>query len=87
MDRVTHLQQVINRILRAYRRTSAKAESERASLREEYNKIQKGTSSLSRSDRNRCLDGYLRLKALLKQADIEKQKGVEINKLFEPKKT
>ena len=67
--------------------TDKKSLSQRQSLVEEYNKIQKGTSRLSRSDRNRCIDGYLRLKGLLKQAELEKQKGGEINKLFEPEKT
>lgn len=72
MSKVTHLQQVINRILMRSHRTDEKALNERASLTNEYDKIQRGNSRLSRSDRNRCLDGYLRLKTLLKQAEIKK---------------
>ena len=87
MSKVTHLQQVINRILMAYWKTDEESLSQRQSLVDEYNKIQKGISRLTRSDRNRCLDGYLNLKALLKQAEIAKQKGAEINKLFVSEKT
>lgn len=87
MPIITHLQQVINRILIAHRMTDKNSLSQRQSLVDEYNKIQKGTSRLSRSDRNRCIDGFLRLATLLKQAENEKKKGIETNKLFESEKT
>lgn len=87
MPRVTHLQQVINRILLAHRRTDEETLSQRESLAVEYKKIQQGNSRLSRSDRNRCIDGYLRLATLLKQAEIEKAKNKLISDLFKTEKT